>query len=339
MKRSGKGLFILLIVVMITTMVVPASFGAKQLTVGVVIPYEVGWFGAFKQGFEVIAKEEGVKLVWQYHGYKADQETSAVQNLITMGVDAINVTAATSDSAQYSCSLANDAKIPIQITESGIAAGKGKPVANIDFNWSQIYRFLVDNLRRDQKGPLSLVYISGFAGSPTITQAITGLKDEITKVKDVKLATDVQYGDYATDKSLNITKSLVQSGLKFNVAIGVCQEVTEGIIQGLKEQNIDRKKVTVISVNGGPMDVENFKKGNLDYAVSQSPALHGMICAENLISYLKGRTYQKQTYSPITWVSAKTWQKNLIPWDMNTSWLPVVKEFVKTGNYKPELKK
>jgi len=339
MKRNGKGLLILLIIVMTATMIIPSTFAAKQVTVGVVIPYEVGWFGAFKQGFEVVAKEEGVKLVWQYHNYKADQETTAIQNLITMGVDAINVTAATSDSAQYSCSLANDAKIPIQVTESGIAAGKGKPVANIDFNWAQIYRYLVDNLRKDQKGPLSLVYISGIAGSPTITQAITGLKDEITKVKDVKLATDVQYGDYATDKSLNITKSLVQSGLKFNVAIGVCQEATEGIIQGLKEQNIDRSKVTVISVNGGPMDVENFKKGNLDYAVSQSPSLHGMICAENLISYLKGRTYQKKTYSPIVWVSAKTWQKDLIPWDMNASWLPVVKEFVKTGNYKPALRK
>jgi len=316
-----------------------AAAEAKQLTIGVVIPYEIGWFAAFKQGFEVIAKEENVKLVWQYHNYKAEDETKAVQNLITMGVDAINVTAATSDSAQYSCSLANDAKIPIQITESGIAAGRGKPVANIDFNWEQISRDLVDNLRKDVTGPLSLVFIAGFAGTPPVNEMSTGLKDQITKVKDIKLATDIQYGDYATDKSLSVTKSLVQSGLEFNVAIGECQEIAEGIIQGLKEQNVDRSKVTVVSVNGGPMDVENFKNGNLDYAVSQSPGLHGMICAENLISYLKGRTYQEQTYSPVIWVSAETWSKDLIPWDMNTSWLPVVEEFVKTGNYKPELKK
>ena len=316
-----------------------AAAEAKQLTIGVVIPYEIGWFAAFKQGFEVIAKEENVKLVWQYHNYKAEDETKAVQNLITLGVDAINVTAATADSAQYSSSLANDAKIPIQITESGIAAGKGKPVANIDFNWEKIGRYLVDNIRNELKGPLSIVWIQGFAGTPPVNQAITGFKDELTKSKDIKLATDVQYGDYATDKSLSVMKSLVQSGLEFNVAIGNSQEITEGIIQGLKEQNVDRSKVTVVSVNGGPMDVENFKNGNLDYAVSQSPGLHGMICAENLISYLKGRTYQEQTYSPVIWVSAETWSKDLIPWDMNTSWLPVVEEFVKTGNYKPELKK
>jgi hypothetical protein len=44
------------------------------------------------------------------------------------------------------------------------------------------------------------------------------------------------------------------------------------------------------------------------------------------------------TYSPIAWVSAKTWQKDLIPWDMDASWLPVVKEFVQSGAYKPELR-
>jgi hypothetical protein len=30
----------------------------------------------------------------------------------------------------------------------------------------------------------------------------------------------------------------VQGGLKFNVAIGGCQEITEGIIQALAEENV-----------------------------------------------------------------------------------------------------
>jgi ABC-type sugar transport system substrate-binding protein len=338
MRKIAAALVTAITVAVLGAPLVAQAREAKQLTVGVVIPYSAGWFGAFKQGFDLVANDEGVKVVWQYHNYKADQETAAVQNLITLGVDAINVTAATADSAQYSCSLANEAGIPIQITESGISAGKGKPVANIDFNWEQIYRFAVEHIRAEYTGPISLVYEAGIAGSPTITLAIKGLKEEIAAVKDVKLATDVQYADFATDKALNITKGLVQSGVNFNVAVGVCQEVAEGIIQGLKEQNVARDKVTVVSINGGPMDVENFKKGNLDFAVSQSPSLHGMICAENLISYLKGRPYQTATYSPITWVSTKTWQKDLIPWDMNASWLPVVKEFVNSGVYKPELR-
>ena len=115
------------------------------------------------------------------------------------------------------------------------------------------------------------------------------------------------------------------------MAVGVCQEVSEGIIQGLKEQNVARTRTTAVSINGGPMDVENFKKGDLGLRREPFPPLHGMICAENLISYLKGKPYQTATYSPITWVSAKTWQKDLIPWGMDASWLPVVKEFVRSG--------
>ncbi len=310
-----------------------ATSGQKQLKVGVVIPYEIGWFAAFKKGFDVVAKDENVQVVWQYHNYKADQEQTAVQNLITLGVDGINDTAATPQSAEYSCLLANQAKIPIQVTESGVASGKGQPFANIDFDWHHVYAFVAQNLRKDLQGQLSILDIQGFAGSPPVQLGIQGLKEEIAKLSDMKLATDIQYGDYRTDKSLALTKSLVESGLKFNVAIGASQEITEGIIEALKEENVPAGQVTTVSVNGGPTDVANFENGSLDYALSQSPGLHGMVTAYNLISYLRHQTYQKKIYEPIVWVSKKDWKQNLIPWDVDNSWLPVVKEFVKTGKY------
>jgi ABC-type sugar transport system substrate-binding protein len=310
----------------------------EKLTVGVVIPYEIGWFTAFHQGFELVAKAKGVKVNWQYNNYKADEETKAVQNLITLGVDGINITAVTPASAEYSCRLANEANIPIQVTESGIAEGKGKPFADIDFDWFDIYHTVARSIRTDVPGDLSVIWIQGFAGTPPVMQGITGFKEELAKLDNIKLATDVQYGDYATAPSLNITKTLVQSGIEFNVAIGACQEITDGIIQGLKEENVSLDDVAIVTVNGGPMDIENFKRGDLDYALSLSPGLHGMICANNLIAYLKGETYQKKSYSPIVWVDRDNWEEKLIPWDVDEAWMPVVEEFTKTGKYKPELR-
>jgi simple sugar transport system substrate-binding protein len=342
MRKLFIGLSILLALTLVGLPVFAAGQGEakdRQLTVGVVIPYEIGWFTAFHQGFEKIADKEGVKIVWGYHNYNADEETKAVQNMITLGVDAINVTSVTPASAEYSCRLANEAKIPIQITESGIAEGKGKPFADIDFNWFDVYRTVVQNLRKDVQGNLDVLWIQGFAGTPPVMQGIDGFKDEVKKIKGIKLATDVQDGQYATAPSLDITKTFIQGGLNFNVALGACQEITDGMIQALKEEKVDLKKVTVVTVNGGPMDIQNFKDGELDYALSLSPGLHGMICAQNMINYLKERTYQKKSYSPIVWVSKDNWQQNLIPWDVDASWFPVVDEFVKTGQYKPELKK
>ena len=310
---------------------------AKGLTIGVVMPYEGGWFTFFHQGYALVAESQGDKIVWAYHNYKAENEAKAVENLIARGVDAINVTAVSPESAEYSCRLANEAKVPIQITESGIAEGNGKPFADVDFNWFDVYRTVVRGLRKDVAGDQSVVWLQGFLGTPPVIQGIQGFKDEVTKVQGIKLATDVQDGQYATAPSLNLMKTLVESGLKFNVAIGACQEITDGIIQALREENVPRKSVTVVSVNGGPIDIENFNKGNLDYCLSLSPGLHGMICATNLLAYMNKQTFQKKSYSPIVWTTAKDWQQKLITWDVNEKWFPVVNDFVKTGVYKPEL--
>jgi len=333
-KKVIVGLFI----VMTLCLMIPSAF-AKGHTVGVVIPYEIGWFTGFHNGFQIVANNQGDKLVFAYHNYQADKETEAVQNLIAQGVDAINVTSVTPQSAEYSCRLANEAGIPIQITESGIADGKGKPFADIDFNWFEVYKTVAQGLRNDLKGDLSVVWIQGFAGTPPVMQGDKGFKDAIAAMKGIKLATAPQDGQYATAPSLNIMKTLIESGLKFNVAIGGCQEITDGIIQALKEENVPRSAVTVVTVNGGPMDINNFLKGNLDYALSQSPALHGMICAANLLAYLNKETYQKKTYSPVVWVSKNNWRSKYITWSVDESWLPLVYEFVKTGKYKPELLK
>lgn len=332
-----KRVFLLALLLAFALLASPA-FAAPKYVVGVVIPYEIGWFTAFHNGFQLVADQNNVKVVFQYNNYKADDELKAVQNLIAMGVDAINVTSVSPAAAEYSCRLANEAKIPIQITESGIAEGKGKPFADVDFNWVEIARICARNIRKDVKGDLSVVWVQGMAGSPPVMQAIEGFKDEITKLKGIKLATDVQYGNYATEVTLPLMKNIIQSGVKFNVALGNCQEITEGIIQAVKEERLNRKSVTIVSVNGGPMDVENFKDGDLDFCLSQSPALHGMICAANMFAYLDKKTYQKKSYSPVVWVSQKDWQQKLIPWDVDLSWMPVVNEFVKTGQYKPELK-
>jgi hypothetical protein len=42
---------------------------------------------------------------------------------------------------------------------------------------------------------------------------------------------------------------------------------------------------------------------------------------------------------PIAWVGQENWEKDLIPWDVDASWLPVVDEYLKSGNFNPALKK
>jgi len=333
----------IVIALVLSGMLIFASGEGKEkketLTIGVVIPYEGGWFTAFHAGYALVAEGQGHEIVWAYHNYSAEDETTAIQNLLARGVDAINVTSVSPESAEYSCRLANEEEVPIQITESGgFAKGGGQPFADIDFNWFDVYHTVADGLRNDVAGDLEVVWLQGFLGTPPVIQGIQGFEERIAQLDNIKLATDVQDGQYATAPSLAIAKALVQSGLEFNVAIGACQEITDGIIQALNEENVPRKDVVVVSVNGGPIDIQNFKNGTLDYCLSLSPGLHGMINAANLLAYMNGETYQVHSYSPVIWTSKDDWEEKLIPWDVDEDWMPVVDEFVKTGEYKPELK-
>ncbi len=308
----------------------------KQLTIGYVVPYEIGWFAYFIQGFELVAEKYGVKTVRMFNNYEPEREIKAVQDLITTGVDAINITSPSPDSAQYACELANEAKIPIQVTDSHAAEGPGKPIGDVDFEWTKIYVAIINSLRKEVSGPIKIVSVQGFAGSGPVELGIQGMKQGIDSYDDIELAS-LQYGDYRIDKSMNIIQDLLQSGLDFNTVIGSCQEITEGVIQAFMSEGVDLKDVNIVTVNGGPMDVENFQKGDIDYGLSISPGVEGMICARNLIAYLKGETYQDKPRVPFVWVNRDTWEAKIIPWDVDESWMPVVEEFVKTGEFKPEL--
>ena len=344
LNEKKSRIFGIVMIIMLVFAILPATAHRveekkkDQLTIGVIIPYQIGWFAAFHKGFSVIAEAENVKLIWQYHEYRPDEETKAVQNLISMGVDAINVTSATPESAEYSCRLANQAGIPILVTESGVAPGSGKPFADIDFNWYDTYQQIAKELRAAEKGDLNILLIQGFLGSPPVMQGIKGFEDAIAKTPGMKLVAPPQDGQYATEVALNITKGIVQSGLKFNVAIGACQEITEGIIQGLKEEKVNLNDVVIVTVNRRPQDIVNLNDGEIDYCVSQPVGLHGMICAQNLINMLKGKKYQTKTYSPIVWTTRNNWKELLIPWDMDKKWIPVAQDFVANGKYNPSLR-
>jgi ribose transport system substrate-binding protein len=334
MKRLFSPMLILLLI--LALFATPAL--AAKGTIGYVVPYKVGYFSSFVSSFESVAKAEGYKTVQLHHEYNAANENKAVEDLITLGVDAIHVVSVSPASAEYSCRLANEAGIPIQVSDSGILEAQGKPFANIDFDWVELYGTVARNIRQEVSGDLEVLWIQGFLGTPPVIMGIDGFNKALTELKGIKLATDIQQGNYATAPSLDITKGIVQSGVKFNVAIGACQEITEGIIQGLKEEGVSLNDVTVVSVNGGPMDIANLKSGKIDYVLSHSPGIEGLACARNIANYLQGKPYAKKVMMPIKWVSQQTWEKDLIPWDVDASWLPVVDEYLTTGNFDPSLK-
>ena len=349
MKMKSKTLcFVLFVILVIGSF--SAAFASKDgdgaakgkaaegLELGYVIPYEVGWYTYFVQGFEMVCEEYGVKTTRLHNQYNPQEELTAVQDLITRDVDVICVTSPTPESAQHVAQLANEAGIPIQVTETTISDGPGKAFARLDFDWYTINEAIIDALRKDEKGELKIVYIAGMAGSAPVQLMLEGIYAAVEKYDDVELVS-MQYGDYKIDKSMNIMQDWLQAGLDFNVAIGACQEITEGIIQAINQSGVDPDSIVVVSSNGGPMDTQNVADGEIDYVMSYSPGVNGAIYARNVIAYMNDEPYQELAYGPWVWTSADNYLDTYLTWDVTEAYLPIVEKFVKTGKYDASLLK
>lgn len=301
---------------------------AKPLHIGNVMPYLEGWFGYFDSGFKLVLDKENVEITQILTNWEPEKEIQAVRDLIALGVDGISMVSGNPDASQTMCQLANDAGIPIQIVDSTLSEGTGKPFNVVEMDWYGIGEMMGNKIAENWPGA-KVVELSGLAGFGTVELQIEALK----KVeKDTGKYTRVQqeYTDYGIETSKNLMRDIIQSGKEFNVVIGGAQEMAEGAIQALEEAKL-LGKVVVISGNGGVLDEANFASKKLNAAVSEPVGFHGIVSAISILNFLKGNPPLEIVSTPFVWCTVDDWQKTLIPWEVDETWIPIAEEFVKTG--------
>lgn len=303
-----------------------ASAGEKKFTVGYVEPYLQGWFAYLADAFELVMKKEDIKTVRLLSNYEPQAEIKAVQDLIGSKVDAIHICSGSPDTAQYVSELANKAGIPISIQDASLAEGPGKPYATIEFDWKLSSKLWVEQVSKKWPGA-KVVCIQGLAGAGPVEWQNQGMYETAKEVGNVEIV-NLSYADYQQEKAFAITKDLLQSGLKFDVAVGGCQEITAGIVEALRAAG--QKKV-VISVNGGPMDIDMFAAGDIDGCISQSPGFQGLLCALTVVDKLQGKPSTALVKTPQIWVGKEEYKEKLIPWEVDEKWIPIARNFMATG--------
>jgi ribose transport system substrate-binding protein len=299
----------------------------NKMIVGYVMPWNLDWFAYLGDAFDMVMNANGVKTIRLLANWDAAQEASAVQDLINLKVDAINVTSGGPDSAQNVCKLANDAGIPISIEDAWVAPGPGKPFANIEFDWYGAGVMFANEISQRWPGS-KIVILQGRAGVGPVELQNQGLTKRAKELGNIEIVA-LKYTDYTEAVGFSTMKDVIQSGLNFDVVVTGTEGVGEGAIEALESEGVVGKKV--VDINGGPMDVSEFKKGRLAGAVGQSPGFHGMVVALTMLEYLKGHKIPDLVYTPIFWLSPENYEKTAMPWHMDKSWLPVAENFIHTG--------
>ena len=307
---------------------VEEGFAYGDLKIGYVMPYLQGWFGYWDQGWNIIMDNYGVDTETILTNWDPEAELQAVRDFITMGVDAISVESGNPDTAQVMCKLANDAGIPILIDSSSLAPGPGKPFFDISFDYRAMGALAAEKITEMWPGA-KVLHMGGIAGfAPT--------EDQDMAIKAGAEAggyeyVGTEYAGYQIEDSKNILRDLISAGKEIDVILAGSQEMAEGSIEALKSFDM-LDDVIVISVNYGPLDIENFEQGELDYAIGQSVGLHSMVAAAVTLNYLQGiEPFSTVAHLPFQWLTPENHEEEGITWDVDASWIDTAEKYAKTG--------
>lgn len=304
------------------------EFDFSALKIGYVMPYLEGWFGYWDQGWNIIMDKYGVDTETILTYWDPEAELQAVRDFITMGVDAISIESGNPDTAQVMCKLANDAGIPILIDSSSLSPGPGKPFFDISFDYGAMGALAAEKITEMWPGA-KVLHMGGIAGfAPT--------EDQDMAIKAGAEAggyeyVGTEYAGYQIEDSKNILRDLISAGREIDVILCGSQEMAEGSIEALKSFDM-LDEVIIISVNYGPLDIENFDQGELDYAIGQSVGLHSMVAAAVTLNYLQGiEPFAPVAHLPFQWLTPENHREEGITWDVDASWIDTAEKYAKTG--------
>jgi len=304
------------------------EFDFSALKIGYVMPYLEGWFGYWDQGWNLVMDKYGVDTETILTYWDPEAELQAVRDFITMGVDAISIESGNPDTAQVMCQLANDAGIPILIDSSGLAPGPGKPFFDISFDYGAMGELAAEKIT-DMWPGAKVLHMAGIAGFPPTEDQDASLKAGAEAGGYEFVGTE--YTGYQIEETKNILMDLLSAGKEIDVIVCGAQEMAEGSIEALKSFDM-LDDVIVISVNYGPLDIENFEQGELDYAIGQSVGLHSMVAAAVTLNYLQGiEPFSPVAHLPFQWLTQETHYEDGITWDVDESWIPVAEKYALTG--------
>lgn len=301
----------------------------SQFETGYVIPSLEGWFKIWDATWKMYMAKYDVTTSGTLTGWDAEKDLQGVRDMITKGVDAIVLTSTNPDPAQMACKEANDAGIPIAVDSSSVAEGPGKPFLDITFDYYDMGELAGNKVAELGLGT-KVVHMAGIPGfAPTVDQD-NALKD-VAKATGAYELVATEYSNYSMEESLKLMKDIIQSGKEFDVIVCACQEAASGTIEALRQEGLLGKKI-VISVNGGPLDVENFEAGTLDYAIGQSPGLLALITGSLTLNYLQGiEPFSQKVRPPFQWLTPENYKSEIVPWEVDESWIPLAEEYAATG--------
>jgi ribose transport system substrate-binding protein len=268
-----------------------------QLTFGYIMPGPDPWYGYAKDGFLFAAEKNNVKVVVVNSDYDQEKELANIDDLLTQGVDGVNLFSFNPDGAQIAAQKANAVDIPLTIEMSALAPGPGQIVCDIEFDWSNLGVLIADKIAEMWPGE-RVLEITGLIGQGPVDLYLAAFQERMKELGKNELV-GIHPADYNREKAMNIMQNMLQSGEEFTVVHVGNEDMAMGVLQVLKDAGKLNNPIKVISNNGSPEGLAAIKNGDLAATISTSPGVEGLVCFEALYRHAKGETVPKQVMIPM----------------------------------------
>ena len=214
-----------------------STTNAKGYTIGVVIWSTDDGLGAdTKKALDTTANALGCKLIYRTGDFDAEAQTTAIENLISAGADAIMVTVIVDSSTDELLKLCEDANIPMQIMFRNIidkeaynyCVASDKFAGYVVENEEQAGADMVDKLAKE--GCKQFGLLNREAGSGEIDRRQKGVEDRLKKLGLTYYVSTNSSKATATDMT-DATDQLVAAHPKIDALI--CSSGSNGAIDSI----------------------------------------------------------------------------------------------------------
>jgi ribose transport system substrate-binding protein len=282
----------------------------KQLSFAYVMPFAQAWYAYLSDAFKFAAQQYGVKTEIAVSEYNQNKEIAAIEDFIVKKPDMIALGSVSGDSAQLAAQKCNAAGIPLVVENGSIAAGPGKIVSDLEFDWTGLGKMMADTTADNWPGA-KVFFVCGVIGTGPVDQVIASFTSQCEK-RGLKLV-GIQTGEYQHEKAYNVTQDLIQSGKDFDVIWGGNDTMGQGVIQAVREAGLLGKKV-ILTTNGSPLCLASIDKGELDGALNYSPGFHGLLLFLAMNEYATAKKVPNLIYLPMKFITKKN-LADAMPWE------------------------
>jgi ABC-type sugar transport system substrate-binding protein len=287
------------------------------------------WNSYSIENFNWVAEKFDVQTATVDAQAQTSRAVSAMEDLISRGVDGISVFTITPELDVRLAKMANEAGIPVTFENSKPGEGDYDYISVVACQYEDIGYAAGKYISENYAGS-KMFYVMGQPGMNITERYQEGLHRALEEYDTVELV-GTQPTDWGAEKAMNVTQNAIQAGKEFDVIFANNEQMAGGVVNALQDAGMF-EEVDIVATGGGPHGMEMLKNGEIDATMSAPVSVQGMATFLVLYNYIVKGEEPPQKFIPVPVIPVT--QENV---DEAITWEPSQQVYDYTVNYLKEL--